>query len=181
MAKVDKAESEIVRVADELESEMVELEGIARATSKIPLNSEKNILRAADELRRAMGMPERISERLRSIAAALTRLQQRQDAALSPLASLAAEIEARSKRLGAHMERFAELGRAAGEVSAELGQDGPERTTLATAEARLKEIADGARALFEAARDDDFPEIAREADVLKQRLTSLRKRLSQMA
>jgi len=42
----------------------------------------------------------------------------------------------------------------------------------------LQDLADGARALFEAARDDDFPEIAREADVLKQRMASLRNRLA---
>jgi hypothetical protein len=49
---------------------------------------------------------------------------------------------------------------------------------LAETDRRLQEIADAARALFEAARDDDFPEIAEQADVLKQRMTALRKRLA---
>ena len=53
-----------------------------------------------------------------------------------------------------------------------------DREGFARAEARLQELSDGARAVFEAARAADFPEIAREADVLKQRMAALRKRLS---
>ena len=78
------------------------------------------------------------------------------------------------------MEAFAGLGRAAGEVSAALATagDASDEVARAAAEARMQDIADAARALFEAARDDDFPEIAREADVLKQRMASLRRRLA---
>jgi hypothetical protein len=49
------------------------------------------------------------------------------------------------------------------------------------ARGRLGTIAEGAKALVEGARADDFPEIAREADALRQRVTALRARLQASA
>lgn len=180
MAKPVKPAPEIVRVAEELEFEIAQLESIARAAKKARLDSEKNIAKAAGELSEAVTMPARLAERLQALSVAMARMQERQQAALEPLTVFAAAIQQRTLRLGQHMEAFATLGRAAGEVSAALASamDAPDETTRGAADARLQEIADGARALFEAARDDDFPEIAREADVLKQRMASLRKRLA---
>ena len=83
----------------------------------------------------------------------------------------------RTQLLSDHMQTFGALGAAAGQVNDQLAASGGDRAALAQAEARLREISDGARALFEAARADDFPEIAREADVLKQRMAALQKRL----
>ena len=48
---------------------------------------------------------------------------------------------------------------------------------LAEVEAQLTRISEGARSVLEAARNDDFPDVAREADALKQRVSSLRRRL----
>jgi len=180
MAKPPKPVPEIVRVAQDLEDEMARLEAIARTAKRARLDSEKNIAKAAGELSEAIAMPARLAERLQALSGAMARLQGRQQAALEPLAAFAAEIQQRTLRLGQHMEAFATLGRAAGEVSAALGglAEAPDEAARAAADARLQEIAEGARALFQAARDEDFPEIAREADVLKQRLSSLRKRLA---
>jgi len=180
MAKHEKVVPEIVRVAEELEAEMAQLESIARAAKKARLDSEKNIAKAAGDLSEAVTMPGRMAERLQALSAAMARLQERQQAALEPLAAFAVEIQQRTLRLGQHMESFATLGRAAGEVSAALATatEAPDEAARGAVDARLQDIADGARALFEAARDDDFPEIAREADVLKQRMGSLRKRLA---
>jgi len=180
MAKPPKPVPEIVRAAEELEIEMARLESIARAAKKARLDSEKNIAKAAGDLSEAVAMPARLAERLQGLSAAMARLQERQQAALQPLAAFAAEIQQRTLRLGQHMEAFATLGRAAGEVSAALASatDVSDEAARGAAQARLQDLADGARALFEAARDDDFPEIAREADVLKQRMASLRNRLA---
>ena len=178
MAKPVKPVPEIVRAADALETEMARLESIARAARKARLDSEKNIAKAAGELNEAVAMPARLAERLQALGAAMAAMQERQQAALAPLAAFAAEIQQRMARLGQHTEAFVALGKTAGEVSAQLASGPGDAAARAAAEARLQEIADGARALFEAARDDDFPEIAREADVLKQRMAALRKRLA---
>jgi DNA repair exonuclease SbcCD ATPase subunit len=181
MAKAEKNASEIVRAAQTLEDEIVLLETISKSARKIRLNSGKNIARAAAELNETLALPERLAQRLQEVAAALTSMQQRQQAALEPLTAFAVEIQRRTQRLGEHMQSFDALGKAAGEINGQLAASQGDRAVVARAEARLQEISDAARTLFEAARGDDFPEIAREADVLKQRMAALRKRLSPTA
>jgi hypothetical protein len=176
MAKIDKNASEIVQAAEALEETVAGLEAISRSARKIRLSSGKNLVRAAAELNETLAMPERMAERLQAVAAALARMQERQQAALDPLSAFAVEVQQRTALLGKHMQSFEALGTAAGEVNALLAAG--DRATLPQAETRLQEISEAARAVFEAARADDFPEIAREADVLKQRMAALRKRLA---
>jgi chromosome segregation ATPase len=177
MAKPAKAVPEIVQAAETLEGELVRLETLARAAQKHRLDSEKNITRAAKELSEALALPERMAAGLRSLGLAMQQMEARQQAALEPLALFANEIQARMQKLAEHMQSFAALGQAAAEATALL-QAGGERTALLEgAKAQLNRIADDARALFEAARADDFPEVAREADTLKQRLLALTRKL----
>jgi hypothetical protein len=177
MPKVQPPQSEIVRAAQALEDELALLETIAAAARRIKLTSDKNIKRAAAELAETIALPERLGQRLADVSAALTGMQARQQAALEPLAAFAVELQRRSELFGKHMEAFGALGTAAGEVDAELTGGANDRAARTRAQARLEQIAASARSLFEAARADDFPEIAREADVLKQRMTALRQRL----
>ena len=177
MAKADKHVSEIVRAAEALEEEIVRLETISKSARKIRLTSGKNIARAAAELNETLALPERLAQRLQEVAAAMTHMQERQHAALEPLTAFAVEIQQRTQRLGEHMQSFDALGKAAGEVNEQLAASQGDRAVLARAEARLREISEQARAVFEAARADDFPEVSREADVLKQRMAALGKRL----
>jgi chromosome segregation ATPase len=177
MPKSGKPMSQIVRAAEALEEEIAGLEAISRAARKIRLDSDKNIARAASELQEMLAMPERLGARLQEVAAAMGRMQERQQAALEPLASLAQEIQRRTALLEGHMKSFADLGKAAGELNADLAAASNDPGARARVAARLGEISEGARALFEAARADDFPGLAREADVLKQRMAALGKRL----
>jgi chromosome segregation ATPase len=176
MAKADN-EPEVVRAARALEDEIASLEALSRAARKIRLTTQKSIARAAVELQATLALPDRLSARLKAVGEAMAHLEERQKTALAPLAELAAELRRRAQRLDEHTETFAALGKAAAEVNAELAAAGGDRAAAARAEARLREIAEGARALFEAARADDYPEIAREADVLKQRMAALGERL----
>jgi len=175
MAKADKRVSEIVQAAEALEDEIAGLEAISRSARKIRLTTGKNLARAAAELNETLALPERLAAGLQTVAAALGRLQERQQAALEPLAAFAIEVKQRTELLGEHMQRFDALGKATAEVN-DLLAAGP--SAFARAETRLQEISEGARAVFEAARADDFPEVAREADVLKQRMAALSKRLA---
>jgi predicted nucleic acid-binding Zn-ribbon protein len=105
-------------------------------------------------------------------------MQARQQAALEPLAAFASEIQQRHKRLAEHMQAFAALGTAAAEVTARIqGGEGERAAILSDVDAQLGRIADSARALFDVAHAENFPELAREADTLKQRAAALRRRL----
>jgi chromosome segregation ATPase len=177
MSKHEKRVPDVVRAAEELESDLVELETLSRAAQKHRLDSEKNITRAAKELSVALGLPERLASGLRALGAAMQEMEARQHAALEPLAAFARELQTRMQKLGEHMHAFAALGQAAAQATAELQAGGERSQLLEGAKAQLSQIADDARVLYEAASADDFPEVAREADALKQRVTALKRRL----
>ena len=173
-----KALSPLLQAATVLETELLQLESISRAARKIPLTSEKNIVRAAKELELALTLPERLAAGLQALAAAMAEMQTRQQAALEPLAAFATEIQRRHQLLGQHMQAFAALGAAAAEVTTRIQTNQGERSTvLSDVDAQLAQLFHDARALFEATQADDFPELTREADALKQRAASLRRRL----
>ena len=178
MAKGAKEISDLERAAEALEGELARLENMSRMVRKIRLKSEKNIARAAGELNEALALPERLGAGLAALARAMGEMQTRQTAALEPLAVFASEIQTRMELLQSHMQSFAELGRLAQEVTGMLqGNEGERAVLVEGAEAKLGQIAVGAKALFEAAQADDFPEVAREADTLKQRVQALRRKL----
>ncbi len=177
MAKEQERVSEIVGAAAALEDEIARLETLSKSARKIRLTSGKNIARAAAELNETLALPERLAERLQDVAKALARMQERQQAALEPLTAFAVEVQRRTQLLGEQMQRFDALGKAAGEINAELTASQGDRAVIARARARLLEISHAAREVFEAARAADFPEIAREADVFKQRMAALHDRL----
>jgi chromosome segregation ATPase len=178
MAKVQKTVSEIERAAQALEEEIARLEGLARSARKMPLNTDKNLVRAAAQLNETLAVPERVAQRLQAVAAAMANMQDRQQAALQVLSAFAVELQQRTQLFEQHMADFGALGQAASEVNAQLVASDGDQSALLGAVGRLQEISDAARAVFDAARAADFPDIAREADVLKQRLSSLRKRLA---
>jgi chromosome segregation ATPase len=178
MGKGEKLVPELVRAAQALEDELAKLEGLSRSIRKIRLDSDKSIARAAKELNEALAVPERLADGLRGMAEAMVNMQARQQAALEPLAVSAAAVQQRLTLLGDHMKAYAELGRAAGEVTAKLqAAEGDTAPSLVEVKAELTKIADGARSLFESTRSDDFPDVAREADALRQRILAVRRRL----
>jgi hypothetical protein len=177
MVKADKDAPDIVRAAEALEGELLRLEALSRSACKIRLDSEKSIAKAAKELNEALEMPERLAGGLHGLAAAMERMQARQLGALEPLGAPAADIQQRIQRLGEHMQAFATLGKAAAETAMLLQSDDEPDVMVEKARGELAKIADGARVLLEAARSEDFPDVAREADSLKQRVSALRGRL----
>jgi predicted O-linked N-acetylglucosamine transferase (SPINDLY family) len=182
MAKGEKEVPELVRTAETLERELSRLEALSRSVRKIRLDSEKSIARAAKELSEALLVPDRIAAGLQALAAAMERMSARQQGALEPLATSATELQERMRKLGAHMQAFADLGNAAREATELLRSEPAEKALPSdTVQAQLTKIVEGARALFETARADDFPDVAREADALRQRVSSLRGRLDRKA
>ena len=119
MAKLEKQTAEIVHAAEALEDEIAGLEHLSRSVRKIRLNSDKNLARAAADLKETLALPDRLAARLQEVAAALAHMQERQRTALEPLAAFAIEpAAARAGSRRTHAEPGA-LGKAAGEISAQ--------------------------------------------------------------
>jgi hypothetical protein len=176
VAKNGKDVPELVRAAEELENELARLEALSEVAQRTRLDSEKNIAKATKELGQAFEMPNRLAARLGDLATAMQHMHARQKAALDPLAARSDAILERKRMLDEHMRAFAMLGKAT-EDAVDLSKSEQERSVLVEElKTKLLTISEDARKLFEAARDDDFPEVARESDALSKRAAALRRR-----
>jgi hypothetical protein len=181
MSKAPKHVSELVRAAELLEHELTKLETLSRSVQKIRLDSEKNLARAMKELNLALKLPDELGAGLLALGKAMQGMQERQQRALEPLTTFATEIQRRMGQLEAHREAIGALGQAASEVTTLLQGSSDHGAVLADVRGKIAAIVEEARTLVEAARADDFPEIARDADALRQSLAALHRRLDAAA
>ena len=189
MAKSKDQAQDLMRCAEVVERELRRLEELSRNARNIKLSSEKNIARAARGLQQAMEQQERLAEELRALGQAMLGMQARQEAAVVPLQARATEVQSRMARHSEHMQRFGALAdKAKGAIAAllELSSSGADvqgaegAALMISADERVRELIDETRAMAEAARADEFPEIASEAHALEQRVRSMRERLSEL-
>lgn len=178
MTKHARDVPELVRAAEELEEQVRNLEALSLSIRKIRLDSGKNIARAGKELNRALTLPQGLGKTLLGLAEAMQAMQARQQAALDPLSAFASEIQNRMTQLERHMQALATLGTSAAEVTHLIQSTDEPAIVLEQVNTKLGALADVARELFQAAQRDEFPEIARDAQALQQRLTALRNRLA---
>jgi hypothetical protein len=193
MAKSAENASDFLRCAEAVEREVRRLEELARAACRIKLGTEKSIGRAARELQQTMAQQERLAAELGRFAETMGLMQARQQAALEPLTARALEIQARMQRLSEHMQRFGQLGVQASETANALrdisllpsetpgaSRGAHQAAALIGVDERFKTLLDEARSLVESAEQEEFPDVAREADALRQRIQALRGRLSEL-
>ena len=181
MSKPEKHVSELVRAAEVLETELSKLEAASVRVRKNRLDSGKNLARATKELNEALKLPEQLASGLLALGAAMQTMQARQQAALAPLSSFAQQIQERMNLLEAHQQAVADLGKAAHETIELLEAGGEHSARVDAVKIKLVEISESARELLQKARADEFPELARDADALRQRIGALRSRLDSVS
>jgi hypothetical protein len=189
MGKSADQTSELIRCAEVVERELRRLEELSRSARNIKLSSEKNIARAARGLQQALEQQEHLANELRALGQAMLGMQARQEAAVLPLQARALELQSRLARHSEHMQRFGEIGAKAKDVltalvevstSAAAAQTTQAAALLLDADERVRDLVDEIRAITNAAKADEFPEIEREAHALEQRLQAARDRLSEL-
>lgn len=182
MPKATNGSSELVAAAVAIEDDLRALEDIAVGLEKSKLNTEKTIQRAARELHEATEHQEKLATSLRSLAQVMANLQKRQQDAVDALSKQANAIKFRSERMTEHMHAYAQLGARSATIAEMLGKleghPGGAVTALDEVSTELGKIVDDAKRIAEAAEAEDFTEIAREATALRQKLQSMRARLS---
>jgi DNA repair exonuclease SbcCD ATPase subunit len=187
---------EIIQAAEAIERDLQRLEELSRSIRKMRLNSEKSIARAGRSLQEALQQQEQLAAGLRVLGEAMVHMQERQQAAISALASHAVEIQAQASKVTEHMEMFAALGTKAAEATqllqmlpppygaGEPGENGAPvdpPAQLIKIETLLGALAEEAKALATSADLADLSEISREANSLRQRLDSARARIGSIA
>src|SRR5262245_1981347 len=107
----------LVHAAEEIEAMLSKLEQLSHSAAHVRLHDEKSLALARRKLQDGLAQQEELAGGLRSLAAAMGTLQERQQASIERLAARAHEINAQTQRLVEHMDRFGALGVKASEAT----------------------------------------------------------------
>jgi hypothetical protein len=172
-----------------LDAELKRYFELATTAMKIPLNSEKNLDKAARGMSDAAESQDRVADRVRALVEAITTARESQQATAMALAERAQEMAGRAADLGDLLKRFASLGEEAKELNAMMqqaaaykkdpyGADGEAGARIAAISARMEEVAAHAQALSENAMQKDMTDLARQADAIRQQVHAAKNKLT---
>jgi len=179
---VAKKLSELGLAAAALETELARFEELAQLAMRTPLNSEKNIERAARATMDAAACQDRVAERVQALVAVIADARDRQQATAERVVARAQEIQRRGEDVTALMQRFGALGGDArdlvtlmqglaglpkDDVAARIAEI---QTKMTTVVADSEEVAKAALAI-------EMTDIARQADSIRQQLHAAKNRL----
>lgn len=190
MAK-DNPPSPLAVTAGALDTEIERFESLTRQLEEAPLSSEKQLERAAKMLTDLGECEERLHGHVMSLAKQLTGVRDRQQVHAKAVTDRAQVLQQRTVVFQELMQQFAALGQSAAELNGRVqrvaalrqagaSQEDTQREVLgliAELQVRMGDVAGEAQALTDAANEKDFPDIARQADSLRQQLLSARNKM----
>ncbi|WP_394822532.1 hypothetical protein [Pendulispora albinea] len=176
--------SELGLAAAALDAELARFEGLAQTALQTPLNSEKNIERAARATMDAAACQNRVAERVQSLVAAVAGARDRQQATAERVLARAQEIQRRGEEVTALMKRFALLGVEAHDLVGliqKVHEPGAAKedvlALIADIEAKMSTVVSNSEEVAKAALSIEMSDIARQADSIRQQLHSAKNRL----
>lgn len=186
-----KVPSLLMQAAQAFDDELDRFSRLAEAARRGPLNSQKNLERAARVFQEVGEAEKRLGVVAQTLVSALTVARERQEAEANALQARAREIEERTEVAAELLTRYGALG----EQAAHLNQDvqalasqeangesklsGPALVpVLAELRERMNEVARGALSLVGSAREGDFEDISRTADSLRQQIVAAEKKVA---
>ncbi len=179
----EKEPSPLVGAARALDAELERLEALATKAQKEPLNSQRNMERAARTLGGVTELEETIRGALSRLVEAMEGVGARQNAAMAALAARAKELEARFgsfKELVARRDQLGEHGQRINESIRQLLAGGGGASAIGPTLAEVRRISDESEALFAEAKERGFNDLASEVDSVRQQLLNLRKKLGHL-
>jgi methyl-accepting chemotaxis protein len=189
MSKRQQSESsELVNAAMAIEEELRRFETLAEEVRTSPLRSQKNLEKMGKLLNTVADCDERMVASMRSLLGVLNQWRERQQELATQVNNRAQELQERTKVYQALMERFAGLGQEAGSLSS-LMQEVAGRTqqgqpvqaeeiisSLQKVNEGMTQVAENAESLASDAAAQDFVDVARDAESLRQQLLAARNR-----
>lgn len=180
--------SPLVLAAAAVDQELREYDDLARDAKRIGLDGEKALARAARALEEATTRQPRIQEKLRALVDEIEQARVRQQQSLETLVAVSQALAARAAQFEALMKRFAALGESAknvnlltGQLSARRSDGAPEGELLdglRELDGKMGSVVEEADALAREAEQDGWPEIARQADTVRQQVRAARNKLA---
>ncbi len=169
------------------EDELERFATLSAELEKTPLTSDKALVRAQKALSESTDCQARLAIQLQYVVGAIEGARVKQDGCLQQIMKAAERVRDRAREFAALVERFAGIGQRARDITEPVravlarkaeGAPGGElltglRDVLALTEAVIAE----ADTLSRDAKVADWPDIAREAESLKQQMQSARNRV----
>lgn len=186
-----KPSSPLVEAALALEEELRRVSVQSRETRRLPLNSERNLDRTASKLAELGTIDERLQPLVRALMDAVQALVQGQQEEAATLAAWAAELQQRRavfRQLQEMFEMLAGGARQLNELVQEFAaarrgdEDAPagEAPSLASVLELMNVVIDSADQVAATAKQEDFLDIARQAESLRRQITAARSKLSHL-
>lgn len=187
MAKPDKDRSELIVAAEALDRELRTFEEIVRSSSKAPLNSQKNLERAANLLTEVAQCHDRLGGAVQTLIGAITAARDWQQGQAEAVQARAEQIKARTEEYQGLLDRYQALGENAAQLNKLMNEivSSPEKedaiaTRIDEIHNRILRVAEDAQELARIAQEKDFADVGRQADSLRQQLISVRGKVSQL-
>jgi hypothetical protein len=182
-----KLEGPLSLAAAELEAELEAFQRLVSDLGRLHINSDKALDRARQHLEACSDFEQKLAGRLQVFAEAMQTLQARQQECMKSALDHAQRIQARNEARNALLARVNTLGLSARDINApmdELMTDAAGRTDSALVLSKMQEVGERlqvviaeASTLANLARDQDWQDIARDADTLKQELLGVRNKV----
>jgi chromosome segregation ATPase len=173
-----------------LDRELRRFEELSESIEHASFNSEKNVARASHTLREIAEVGEALQTRLGAMVAVIAGFRDKQEALANAVQIKALELQERTKTLESLLVKYRTLGEDARDLNEHLRSlssdkaesegvgSSPVFSHLQQLGEKIGHLAAGAQSLFEQAQADDFPDVARQADALRQQLQAVRNKLS---
>lgn len=169
------APSDLSAASEALEAELARFEELANTLKKIPLNSGKNLDRAARATAEVTESQERVGARVGALVQAVSRVRERQEGTATSLHARVNEIQEKTSAFGELLKRLSALGDEARAINELIGTEGP--SVLDVVQARMSAVLDTAEKLTADADAADMQDISRQGDALRQQIQATKNKL----
>jgi hypothetical protein len=183
-----KKSSPLLAAAAALDQELRAYDELAGEAKHLRVNTEKGMQRAIRIVQESARVNEGIQEKLRALVAQIEETRGRQVESLNVLLEAARTVQARAESHDVLMRRFGALGESArhlndlvGVLAAKRSQGATETELLAgltEIQTQMAAVAAEAEALTQRATEEDWPDVARQADGVRQQVVAARNKLA---
>jgi chromosome segregation ATPase len=179
--------SALLDAAARLEDELRQYEALTEEVGRAVIHSRKSLVRVTRMLQQAAECHERLMTHVASLSEVMTATRGRQVSCAERLVSAGGRIQERMAGFQTLMSRYDALGElskqlnaTAAEIVAAKDETNPQAALAATGSLleRMEQAVSDATALADAARADDFADLARDVDSVKQQLQSAKNQLT---
>jgi uncharacterized coiled-coil DUF342 family protein len=181
-------ESPLVLAAAALDEELRRYDSLADEAKRSQINSGTTLKRAVRVVQESTARNETVQEKLRDLVTQIEEARIRQVESLSTLLEAAQRAQKRSEQYDVLLKRFAALGESAGHVNTLAGEVNAKRQAgaseadileaLGEIQTQMAAVVAEAEALTALAADQDWADLERQGDAVRQQVLAAKNKLS---